>query len=79
MLGSLGAPELIIGRARDMPDVGMFSRAGGLVEVVHRLLVSISAAEFASFLLAKQACIRSDGRIPMDKVFTRASLKSSRA
>lgn len=34
-----GAPELIIGRARDMPDVGMFSRAGGLVEVVHRLLM----------------------------------------
>lgn len=34
-----GAPELIIGRARDMPDVGMFSRAGSLVEMVHRLLM----------------------------------------
>ena len=34
-----GAPEMIIGRAQDMAAVGMFSRAGGLVEIFHRLVL----------------------------------------
>ena len=34
-----GAPEMIIGRAMDMAAVGMFSRAYGLVEVFHRLVL----------------------------------------
>lgn len=34
-----GAPELLIGRARSMSDVGMFSRANGLVELFRRLLL----------------------------------------
>jgi O-antigen/teichoic acid export membrane protein len=34
-----GAPELIIGRARGAADVGIFSRANGLVEVVNKLLM----------------------------------------
>lgn len=34
-----GAPELIIGRARGPADVGLFSRANGLVEVFHRLVI----------------------------------------
>ncbi|HMN66759.1 MAG: oligosaccharide flippase family protein [Burkholderiaceae bacterium] len=32
-----GAPELLIGRARGATDVGLFSRAGGLVELFNRL------------------------------------------
>ncbi len=32
-----GAPELIIGRVRGVADVGMFSRANGLVELFRRL------------------------------------------
>lgn len=34
-----GAPELLIGRARGMADVGMYSRANGLVEMFNRLLL----------------------------------------
>jgi len=34
-----GAPELIIGRVSGVVDVGMFSRANGLVEIVNRLLM----------------------------------------
>lgn len=34
-----GAPELVIGRALTMADVGMFSRANGLVEIFHRLVL----------------------------------------
>jgi O-antigen/teichoic acid export membrane protein len=34
-----GAPEMIIGRAQDMAAVGMFSRANGLVEIFHRLVL----------------------------------------
>ncbi len=34
-----GAPELIIGRASGVADVGLFSRANGLVEIVNRLLM----------------------------------------
>jgi len=34
-----GAPELIIGRAGDVADVGIFSRANGLVELFRRLLL----------------------------------------
>lgn len=34
-----GAPEMIIGRARDMAAVGMFNRAYGIVEIFHRLIV----------------------------------------
>lgn len=34
-----GAPELIIGRARGTADVGIYSRAGGLVEMFNRLLM----------------------------------------
>ena len=34
-----GAPELVIGRALTMADVGMFSRANGLVEMFHRLVM----------------------------------------
>jgi O-antigen/teichoic acid export membrane protein len=34
-----GAPELIIGRASGMADVGLFSRAGSLVEMFNRLLM----------------------------------------
>jgi O-antigen/teichoic acid export membrane protein len=41
ILGQIGkgAPEMIIGRALDMADVGMFSRGAGLVEVFHRLVL----------------------------------------
>ena len=34
-----GAPELIIGRALGAADVGLFSRAGGLTEMLHRVLL----------------------------------------
>ena len=34
-----GAPELVIGRARGAADVGIFSRANGLVEVFHRVVI----------------------------------------
>lgn len=34
-----GAPEMVIGRALDMPSVGMFSRAAGLVEIFNRLVL----------------------------------------
>ncbi|MDE2612786.1 MAG: lipopolysaccharide biosynthesis protein [Burkholderiales bacterium] len=34
-----GAPELIIGRVRNAADVGIFSRANGLVEIFRRLLL----------------------------------------
>ena len=34
-----GAPELIIGRARGVADVGIFSRANGLIEMFNRLLL----------------------------------------
>jgi O-antigen/teichoic acid export membrane protein len=34
-----GAPELVIGRAFDMPSVGMFSRAAALTEIFNRLVV----------------------------------------
>jgi len=34
-----GAPELIIGRAASVADVGIFSRANGLVELFRRLLL----------------------------------------
>lgn len=34
-----GAPELIIGRARGPADVGIFSRANGLVEVFNRIVI----------------------------------------
>lgn len=34
-----GAPEMVIGRALDMPSVGMFSRAAGLVEIFNRLVM----------------------------------------
>lgn len=34
-----GAPEMIIGRARDMAAVGLFSRAYGLVEIFNRLVL----------------------------------------
>jgi O-antigen/teichoic acid export membrane protein len=41
MLGQAGrsAPEMIIGRALDMPSVAFFSRASGLVEIFHRLVL----------------------------------------
>jgi O-antigen/teichoic acid export membrane protein len=34
-----GAPELILGRALGATDVGLFSRAGGLTEMLHRILL----------------------------------------
>lgn len=34
-----GAPDLIIGRLLDMASVGLFSRAGGAIELVHRFIV----------------------------------------
>jgi O-antigen/teichoic acid export membrane protein len=34
-----GAPEMILGRALDMAAVGIFSRAGGLVEIFNRLVL----------------------------------------
>lgn len=34
-----GAPEMIIGRAQDMPSVAIFSRAAGLVEIFNRLVL----------------------------------------
>jgi O-antigen/teichoic acid export membrane protein len=34
-----GAPEMILGRARDMAAVGMFSRAYGLIEIFNRLIL----------------------------------------
>ncbi len=34
-----GAPEMIVGKAAGMADVGMFSRAQGLVEIFHRLVL----------------------------------------
>jgi len=34
-----GAPEMIIGRVQDMAAVGMFSRAYGIVELFHRLVL----------------------------------------
>ncbi len=34
-----GAPEMIIGRVQDMASVGMFSRANGMVEIFHRLVM----------------------------------------
>lgn len=34
-----GAPEMIIGRAQDMASVAMFSRASGLVQIFHQLVV----------------------------------------
>jgi len=34
-----GAPELIIGRVRGVADVGLFSRANGLVEIFNRLAI----------------------------------------
>jgi len=34
-----GAPELIIGRVRGVADVGLFSRAYGLVEIFNRLVI----------------------------------------
>lgn len=41
ILGQAGrsAPEMIIGRALDMPSVAFFSRASGLVEIFHRLVL----------------------------------------
>lgn len=46
-----GAPEMLIGRALDMPSVGMFSRAAGLVEIFNRLvmraIIPISLPYFA--------------------------------
>lgn len=34
-----GAPEMVIGRAHDMASVGMFSRANGMVEIFHSLVL----------------------------------------
>lgn len=34
-----GAPDLIIGRLLDMASVGLFSRAGGAIELIHRFIV----------------------------------------
>lgn len=34
-----GAPELILGRTLGAADVGLFSRAGGLTEMLHRILL----------------------------------------
>ena len=34
-----GAPEMIIGRAQDMAGVAVFSRANGLVQIFHQLVV----------------------------------------
>jgi O-antigen/teichoic acid export membrane protein len=34
-----GAPEMIVGKASGMADVGMLSRAQGLVEIFHRLVL----------------------------------------
>ena len=34
-----GAPEMILGRALNMPAVGMFSRAAGLIEIFNRLVL----------------------------------------
>jgi O-antigen/teichoic acid export membrane protein len=34
-----GAPEMVLGRALDMASVGIFSRAAGLVEIFHRLVL----------------------------------------
>ncbi|MCI0666511.1 MAG: lipopolysaccharide biosynthesis protein [Methylococcaceae bacterium] len=34
-----GAPEMIIGRAQNMADVGMFNRAYGIVEIFNRVIV----------------------------------------
>ncbi len=34
-----GAPEMIIGRAQDMVGVALFSRASGLVELFHRIVL----------------------------------------
>ncbi len=34
-----GAPEMVVGRALDMPSVGMLSRATGLVEIFNRLVL----------------------------------------
>lgn len=38
LFGQIGksAPEIVIGRALDMPSVGYFSRANGLIEIFHR-------------------------------------------
>lgn len=34
-----GAPDLVIGRMIDMASVGLFSRAGGAVELIHRFVL----------------------------------------
>lgn len=34
-----GAPDLVIGRMLDMASVGLFSRAGGAVELIHRFVL----------------------------------------
>lgn len=34
-----GAPDLVIGRMIDMESVGLFSRAGGAVELIHRFVL----------------------------------------
>lgn len=41
ILGQAGksAPDLVIGKALDMASVGFFSRAAGLIEIFHRLVV----------------------------------------
>lgn len=41
LFGQVGksAPEIVIGRALDMPSVGYFSRANGLIEIFHRLVM----------------------------------------
>lgn len=53
-----GAPEMIIGRAMDMAAVGLFSRAYGLVEIFHRLVLrSVSLVYLPYFANA----VRSEG------------------
>lgn len=55
-----GAPELIIGKITGMGDVGMFSRAAGLVEMFNRLVINAISPVSLPFLATG---VRRDGSV----------------
>jgi len=55
-----GAPEMIIGRAQGMAEVAVFSRANGLVQVFHELIVR---AVMPTCLPYFSAAVRAEGSV----------------
>jgi O-antigen/teichoic acid export membrane protein len=55
-----GAPEMVIGKAAGMAEVGMFSRAAGLVEIFNRLVIQAVQPVCLPFLASG---VRRDGSV----------------